>query len=80
MGDFTMAKDKAHFGDRLRMLRQEHEWTLAELAERSGLHLQSLSRLERGERKPTWKTVVTLAKALGCELNEFLADEDRPDT
>jgi len=70
-------KRRTHFGERLRMLRQEHEWTLAELAERSGVHLQSLSRLERGEREPTWPTVVALAKALEVEVTEFLTDEER---
>jgi transcriptional regulator with XRE-family HTH domain len=73
-----MAKKRTeHFGDRLRALREEHEWTLAELAELSGLHTQSLVKLERGERSPQWATVVILARALKCDLNDFLTDDER---
>jgi len=72
-----MAKRKTHFGDRLRMLRKEHELTLAALAERAGIHLQSLARIERGEQKPSWETVVALARALNVEVAEFLTDEER---
>lgn len=67
-------KSKTAFGDRLRALREESGLTLADLSERAGMHLQSLSRLERGDRSPQWDTVVALAKALGCELEEFLPE------
>jgi transcriptional regulator with XRE-family HTH domain len=46
--------------------------TLAELSDRAGLHLQSLARLERGERSPAWETVLALAEALGVTPNDFL--------
>jgi transcriptional regulator with XRE-family HTH domain len=69
-------KGTTPFGRKLRKLREESGLTLADLSERAGIHLQSLSRLERGEREPQWNTVLALAKALGCELVEFLTEGD----
>lgn len=64
----------AAFGARLRALRTAAEMTQAALAEAVGLTANSLARLERGERHPSWDTVVRLAKALGVEPNDFLSD------
>ena len=41
--------------------------TLAEVSERSGLAVESLSRLETGaQTNPTWKTLGSYAVAVGC--------------
>jgi transcriptional regulator with XRE-family HTH domain len=63
------------FAERLKALRAASGDTLASLSARAGLHLQSLARIERGEREPTWRTVVALAKALGVTTDSFLAEE-----
>ena len=65
------------FPARLREHREEQGLTLDELAEKSGLHLQSIARLERGERSPSWETVLALAEALGLTPNDFL--DEPPD-
>ncbi|MCZ2341474.1 MAG: helix-turn-helix domain-containing protein [Bacteroidales bacterium] len=70
------------FGDRLRQLRQEAGWTLAELAERAGVNLGTIHRIESGHRpNPTWETVVALSAALGVPTDAFLAvgEESTPD-
>jgi|SRR5581483_1503084 len=59
------------FGRRLEELRVQFGKTQAELAEQAGLTKDAVSRLERGQRSPTWGTVVALATALGISTEEF---------
>ncbi len=60
------------FAARLRALRAQAGLTLAELAERAGMHLQGLAKLEAGTREPQWGTVIALAEALRVEVTAFL--------
>ena len=57
--------------DYLRQLKDAREAagvTLAELSTRTGLALETLSRLETGAlTNPTWKTLGVYAAALGCQ-------------
>jgi transcriptional regulator with XRE-family HTH domain len=55
----------ADFGVRLHDLRSQRDWTLEELAERTGLSKPFLSRLEAGDRQPSIAAVLTLAQAFG---------------
>jgi transcriptional regulator with XRE-family HTH domain len=51
----------------LKAIREAAKLTLADVATRSGLAVESLSRLETGaQTNPTWKTLGLYAKALGC--------------
>src|SRR5579885_2341720 len=59
------------FGFNLARLRRERGMTQAQLAERAGLHLHGLTKLEQGDRQPSWETVQTLAKALGVTCEAF---------
>ncbi len=60
------------FGPRLRELRAGRGWTLAELAERSGLSKPFLSRLEAADRQPSIAAVLTLAKVFGVSVGALL--------
>jgi len=42
-----------------------------ELADRSGLHLTAVGRIERAEREPGIRTVYKLARALGLKPGEL---------
>jgi transcriptional regulator with XRE-family HTH domain len=64
------------FASRLRRLRQEAGLTIQALADRAGMHRESVAQLERGRRKPTWASVLALADALDVSLEAF---RDRPD-
>jgi transcriptional regulator with XRE-family HTH domain len=66
-----------NFAARLQQLRTAAKMTQRELAERSGLHRVAIANLERGERHPTWETVLLLARALGIGV-ELFADESLP--
>src|SRR5438552_11725675 len=59
------------FASRLQALREQRGLSQYELAHRTGLTRQTLSRLEMGDRDPTWGTVQLLALALDVEPNEF---------
>jgi transcriptional regulator with XRE-family HTH domain len=70
-----MAKKKATgFAARLREQRTAAGLTQAELAERAGMHLHGVTKLEQGDREPSWVTVQALARALGVPYAVF-ADE-----
>ena len=52
------------FGAVVRAERQQRQLTQSDLALRAGLHLQFVSRVERGESVPSLVTVFALADAL----------------
>jgi transcriptional regulator with XRE-family HTH domain len=62
---------KDHFAARLRELREAAGLTQQQLARSAGLDSRNLSRLENGERVPTWPTVRALAAALGVGCGAF---------
>lgn len=64
-------KETSGFGRRLRELRDAAELSQAQLGERAGMAYQAIARLERGDREPTWPTVLKLAEALGVPTDEF---------
>jgi transcriptional regulator with XRE-family HTH domain len=64
-------------GTRLRSLRKEHETTLADLSETTGISVSTLSRLESGSRRPTLELLLPLARAHGVTLDELV---DAPPT
>jgi transcriptional regulator with XRE-family HTH domain len=64
-------------GPRLRTLRLERGATLAQLAERTGISVSTLSRLESGQRRPTLELLLPLAQAHQVPLDELV---DAPET
>ncbi len=45
--------------------------TQAELATKAGITTETVNRLERGNRKPSFKTIRKLAEALGVEPGDI---------
>jgi transcriptional regulator with XRE-family HTH domain len=58
----------------LKVLREEQGWSQRTLAARSGVAQNTISQLERGERKAMPSTVRKLADALGVDVPVLLAD------
>lgn len=56
-------------GAALRAAREKAKMTQDQLATRTGMSPQVLSRLERGDSDPRWSTVVRIANALGVSLD-----------
>jgi transcriptional regulator with XRE-family HTH domain len=52
-------------GDVIRVLRAAQNWTLEDLASRSGVHRQSLWKIENGEADPKASTLRKIAEAFG---------------
>ncbi len=68
-----MAKKRGTgFAARLRELRIAAGLTQAQLADRAGMHLHGLTKLEQGDREPAWATVLDLARALGVGVGDFV--------
>jgi len=49
-------------------LREQHELTQAELAERCGMDQGDISRIERGSTSPTTRTLQRIAEVLGADV------------
>ena len=58
-------------GLELRALRRRQEVTVAELANRTGLSIGMLSKIENGNTSPSLKTLQTLATALSLPITTF---------
>src|SRR5688572_2159804 len=54
-----------HVGDVVRKLRQARSWTQKELAERAGVHFNTIVRLEDGDEGVQARTLKQVADALG---------------
>ncbi len=61
-------------GERLRELRERKLMTQAELGKAAGVSRDQVSRIERDEVDPRFSTIRKLAKALGVEPEELIAE------
>jgi XRE family transcriptional regulator, regulator of sulfur utilization len=59
-------------GRRIRELRKEQRMSQTELAQKAGVALMTISRLERGEHDPHMRTLVRIARSLGVPLLELI--------
>jgi transcriptional regulator with XRE-family HTH domain len=69
MGDRT--REGSSFGDRLKELRERAGLSQAQLADRAGMNVFGVAKLEQGQREPSWATVLALATALGVDCTAF---------
>ncbi len=69
----ALRKDEAA----LRKARNEAGLTLQELSEKSGVALETISRLENDEHKPQAKTLKKLAGALGIPVSDLAVSLNR---
>jgi transcriptional regulator with XRE-family HTH domain len=63
-----------HFAGRLRELREAAGMSQKALADRVGLTVRHVSRLETGAQKPSWEAAVAVAEALGVCCLAFLEE------
>jgi transcriptional regulator with XRE-family HTH domain len=57
---------------RLRELRAARRWSLEDLSQASGVSRSMLSQIERGRVNPTLAVTLSIARALGLSIGEFL--------
>jgi transcriptional regulator with XRE-family HTH domain len=60
------------FGAHLRMVRIDAGLSQPQLANKAGIELSQISRIELGKTDPTMSTVSIIAKALGITLSELV--------
>lgn len=64
-----------NFQEKLLKLRKEHGWGQSDLAEKVGIHIGHLSRLENGHSQPSVEVLQKLAKVFGVTM-DYLMTED----
>lgn len=64
-------------GRRVLALREDAELTQEALAQAADLHWTYVGQIERGERNPTYKNLLKLARGLGVELPALLQAEPK---
>ncbi|RZK01567.1 MAG: XRE family transcriptional regulator [Flavobacterium sp.] len=60
------------FGNRIRELRNEKQWSQETLADKTGFHRTYIGMIERGERNLSLRNVEILANSFGLSLSELL--------
>jgi len=60
------------FGNRIRELRNEKEWSQETLADKTGFHRTYIGMIERGERNLSLKNVEVFASSFGLSISELL--------
>ena len=68
----------ATFATRLKQLRAEKGLSQPQLAEQIGLTKQTISLWERGERRPNFETMVSLAEYFKVNLKYIIGTSDDP--
>jgi transcriptional regulator with XRE-family HTH domain len=69
--------DRVSLGERLRTLRQQRGWTLAEVANRSGLAVSTISKVERGRMSLAYDKFMQLARGLDVDVGELFGAPER---
>ncbi|MBK0328893.1 cupin domain-containing protein [Rhodobacteraceae bacterium F11138] len=72
--DDAPSSQRHDFGRRIRNLRREKGWTLADLCARSGLAISTLSKAERGLIALTYDRLALLAAGLDVDMSAFFTD------
>jgi XRE family transcriptional regulator of biofilm formation len=63
---------QGRLGQKMRELRKERRMSQTELAQKAGVALMTISRLERGEHDPHVRTLSQIARGLGVSLLELM--------
>ncbi|MGF6774202.1 transcriptional regulator with XRE-family HTH domain [Paraburkholderia sp. GAS199] len=73
MSDSTAVDLTLAISSRVKAEREARNWSLGELAERSGVSKAMISKIERGEASPTATVLGRLSGAFGLTLSTLLA-------
>lgn len=58
------------FGDNLKRLREQNDWSQMELSKKTGISQSTINNYEHG-RKPTWDAIKSLMKAFSCTIQDL---------
>lgn len=69
-----MELDYSALGERIRCIRKNKNITQNHLAELVGVETSNISHIERASTKVSLATLVGIANALGCSMDDLLCD------
>jgi transcriptional regulator with XRE-family HTH domain len=69
----VLAQERVALGKRLRLQRKQFGWTLAELSEKAGVSVTTISRAERGQLALGYANLAALAKALMLDVGALFS-------
>ena len=64
------------FGNYIKSLRLQRNWTQSELAARSSLHINYISDVEKGRRNISLKNIYKIAKAFEIKIKKLMSFEE----
>ena len=67
----TAARIIREIGRRIAEVRRARGWSQSEFAAELGIALQNVQRMEQGRQNLTVRTIVTVARTLGCAPREL---------
>jgi transcriptional regulator with XRE-family HTH domain len=70
----TANASKANLGQRLRELRTQHQWRIADVSQMTGLAASTISKVENGRMSLTDDKLQQLAQGLSLDLADLLGD------
>ena len=68
--------DEKTVGEKIRQIREMKNVSLEELAERSGMDITMVQKIEQEKNIPSLAPLIKIARALGVRLGTFLDDSD----
>ena len=68
-------KKISFLGENIQTIRKHRKMKQQELADKIGINMQSLSKIERGVNYPTFDTLEKIMDVLGVTPNELLSGE-----
>ena len=71
---------RAGIGTKLRSIRRGNDWTLAEVAERTGIPVSTLSRIENDQVSPTYDQLTRLSDGLELDISQLFSPDKRAAT
>lgn len=63
-------------GDRIKKLRQERDWTQAQLGQQVSIHQKQISSYERGATLPSTEVLIKLAEVFNVTLDYLAFDSE----
>ena len=63
-------------GEKIKSLREDKSITIEELAQRSGLAMEQIERIENNIDIPSLAPLIKIARVLGVRMGTFLDDQD----
>jgi transcriptional regulator with XRE-family HTH domain len=63
---------RQRFGERIKSLRLEREWSQEDLSEKSGIGRVFISQVENGHKEACLETIETLADSFSITISELM--------